>query len=290
MSERIPTLSQKESEGALKFRIDKMLDKGVGKMNEDAIFIGESRFGVFDGASSMDGYTDEEGRTGGYLAANIAKKTFEGSDTDIVTTALEANHKIGEAMADKNIDVTQKESTWCSTMAVVDVVIPNKKFEWTQIADALILVIRKDGTHQVLIQDDYDHDRGIMTLWKEMAENRVDDIRSRLQNQMVELRRTANVKYGVLNGDPNAANFLRKGSGSLDGLAHILLFTDGMIPPKENRAAPDDFTEVVRWYLEGGLHNVRDQIREIEESDPNCWKYPRYKKSDDIGAIAITLD
>ncbi|TSC60899.1 MAG: hypothetical protein Athens041674_951, partial [Parcubacteria group bacterium Athens0416_74] len=274
----------------LKISVDHLLDKGVGKMNEDAIFIGDTKFGVFDGASSLDGYIDEEGRTGGYLAANIAKETFAGSNTDIVTTALEANRKIGNAMTAKSIDISRKESTWCSTMAVVDIDATNKRFEWAQIADALILVIKKDGTHQVLIRDDYDHDRDIMILWKEMADNRIDEIRLKLQNHLVELRRTANVKYGVLNGDPNAANFLRKGSESLEGVAHILLFTDGMIPPKTDPTALDDFSELVKWYLEGGLSNVRNHIREIEESDPNCWRYPRFKKSDDIGAIAINFE
>lgn len=267
-----------------------MLDKGVSKMNEDAVFIGEKRFGVFDGASSLDDYTDEQDRTGGYLAANIAKETFERSNAGLAETAMEANRKIGEAMAAKNIDIDRKESTWCSTMAVVDIDATDKKFEWAQIADALILVIKKDGAFQTLIKDDYEHDRGVMALWKQMAEAHVDDIRSKVQDNVVELRRTANEKYGVLNGDPNAANFLRTGSGSLEDVAYILLFTDGLIPPKEDPAAPDDFSDVVRWYLEGGLSNVRDHIREIEESDPNCWKYPRYKKSDDIGAIAIKLD
>jgi hypothetical protein len=39
----------------------------------------------------------------------------------------------------------------------------------------------------------------------------------------------------------------------------------------------------------GGLKRGRDYIRELEESDPNCWKYPRHKKSDDIAAIAISF-
>jgi hypothetical protein len=289
MSEEIPTFRQKDSMEELKISTDHLLDKGVGKMNEDAVFIGDKRFGVFDGASSLDGYTDEEGKTGGYLAANIAKETFEGSNADIVATALEANRKIGGAMAAKNIDINRKEGTWCSTMAVVDIDTKNKKLEWAQIADALILVIKKDGSFQSLIEDDYDHDRGVMTLWKQMANAHTDDIRSKVQENIVELRRTANEKYGVLNGDPNAEKFIRKGSVPLMNVAHILLFTDGMIPPKEDPTAADDFSDLVKWYLEGGLPNVRNHIREIEESDPNCWKYPRYKKSDDIGAIAINL-
>ena len=270
-------------------RIDHLLDKGIGMMNEDAIVVTGGRFGVFDGASSVNSYVDEQGRTGGYLASNIAKATFKTSASGLVETSLEANRRIGAAMAAKNIDTAQKENTWCTTMAAVDVDIANREFEWAQIADSIILVINMDGTHQGLIRDDYDHDRELMLRWKEMADRRVDDIRSRLQSEIVELRRNANVKYGVLNGDPNAEKFLRTGSYLLEYVAHVLIFTDGMIPPKKDPTAADDFSPIVKLFLEGGLPRIRDWIREIENGDPNCWEFPRYKKSDDIAAIAVSF-
>src|SRR5258708_12016432 len=83
---------------AFKMHLDHLLDKGVGKINEDAILLGKNRFGVFDGASSLDAYTDEEGRTGGYLAANIVRDTFENSDLPIRETAIVANQNIPTAM------------------------------------------------------------------------------------------------------------------------------------------------------------------------------------------------
>ncbi len=271
-------------------RIDHLIDQGVGKMNEDAIFLGERRFGVFDGASSLDGYTDEQGRTGGFLAANIAQATFATSAAGIVETALEANRRIAEAMAANGIAVARKENTWCSTMAVVELDPDQGKFEWVQLADSLILVIRKDRTHTVLIEDDFHHDRRLMVRWKEMADAGVEDIRSRLQDDLIELRRAANVNYGVLNGDPDAGKFLRTGSGSLQDVAYILIFSDGMIPPKQDPLATDNFSTLVEIFLKGGLSDVRDHIRAIENSDPGCRKYPRYKKSDDIAAIALGFD
>lgn len=224
------------------------------------------------------------------MAANIAKETFEHSHAPIVDTALEANRKIGEAMVVQGIDASQAENVWGTTLAVVAVDIPHKKFEWVQTADSLIVVIKKDGAHQMLIQDEYDHDREIMMLWKEMAEDHVDDIRSRLQNNILALRRTANVRFGTLNGNPNAEGFLRMGTMSLEDVAHILIFTDGMIPPKKDPHAPDDFAPLVNWLLQGGLPSVRDHIREIENGDPKCWEYPRYKKSDDVAAIALSFE
>ena len=69
----------------------------------------------------------------------------------------------------------------------------------------------------------------------------------------------------------------------------MLVFTDGLIIPKEDPHAVDDFSTTVKLFQEGGLQKVRDYIRQVENTDPNCWKYPRYKKSDDIAALAISF-
>src|SRR5258708_25410417 len=273
---------------AFKMHLDHLLDKGVGKINEDAILRGKNRFGVFDGASSLDAYTDEEGRTGGYLAANIVRDTFENSDLPIRETAIVANRKIAEAMAAKGIDASRKESSWCSTLAVVEIDLARKQFEWVQIADSLIVVIAKDGTPRALVQD-YDHDRSVMVQWKALAANHTNDIPSKLQDRILDLPTTSNVAYGVLNGDSNAEKFLRTGRESLENTTHILLFSDGLIFPKKDPRADDDFSLIAELFRQGGLKRVRDTILGIEASDPNCWEYPRYKKSDDIAAVAISF-
>lgn len=274
--------------GAFNMRLDHLLDKGIGKMNEDAILLGKNRFGVFDGASSLDGFTDEEGRTGGYLAANIAKDIFENSNLSLRETALIANRKIAEAMAAKGIDASRKESSWCSTVAVIEIDLKKKEFQWVQIADSLIVVIGKDGMPRSLVQD-YDHDKNVMVQWKQLADSHTNDISSKLQGKIVVLRRAANVAYGVLNGDSNAENFLRTGRESFENTAHILIFSDGLTIPKRDPRSDDDFSLIAELFREGGLKRVRDYVREIENSDPNCWEYPRYKKSDDIAGVAISF-
>ncbi|OHB19760.1 MAG: hypothetical protein A2854_03865 [Parcubacteria group bacterium RIFCSPHIGHO2_01_FULL_56_18] len=270
-------------------RIDRISDKGVGKVNEDAMVVGTTRFGVFDGVSSRSGYVDEHGQTGGYLAANIAKKIFETSTDSLIETALAANTKIEDTMKDMSIDITKKENRWGTTMAVVDINQSEGEFEWAQVADSLIIVIHKDGSLKQLIQDDYDHDRKIMVLWKGLADTQAENIRNKLDYDIRQLRQDVNVTFGVLNGEGSVSKFIRSGKESLDTVAHILLFTDGLIIPKEDPNAIDDFSMAVRLFQEGGLIHIRDYIREIENTDPNCWKYPRYKKSDDIAAIAISF-
>jgi hypothetical protein len=269
--------------------IETITEPGGSKENEDTFFVTGARFGVFDGASSLDGYTDEDGYTGAYLASHIAKDTFEGSDGLLVDIAGEANSRIRSAMEVKNIDTTRKESLWGCTMAAVDIDTAASVCTWAQVADSLIIFIYTDGTHKQLITEDYNHDRDVLCSWKKLADLKVEDIMSHLYEDVVSLRRTSNVSYGVLNGEPELVGFIRSGEESLENVAHVLVFTDGMMIPDEDPDVVDDFSKTVELFLRVGLTGVRDYIRSIENTDPNCLKYPRYKKSDDLTAIAVSL-
>ena len=270
----------------MRMRITSVYDKGGGLMNEDALLIGTHRFGVFDGATSLDNYIDEEGKTGGYCAANIAREIFTAEDTPLRACAERANQAIMNAMRAKGVAVTQKEHLWNTTIAALD--IGEKEFSWIQIADSLIVVIFHDGSHKVLI-DDFDHDTPVLLLWKELAEQQTLNIREKLQEKIVALRQKTNVDYGALNGEEGAVRFLRSGSEPLPGVAHILLFTDGLFIPNEDPAQSGDLSLLVKLFLDGGLERVKQYVRALEMNDPNSWKYPRTKQYDDIGAIAISF-
>ena len=98
-----------------------------------------------------------------------------------------------------------------------------------------------------------------------------------------------NITHGTLTGEPEALNFLKTGRESLEKIKHILLFTDGILLPKEDPKSPDDFATFTHLFLKGGLKELKNYVRKIEKSDPYCWKYPRYKQYDDITAVAITF-
>jgi hypothetical protein len=103
---------------------------------------------------------------------------------------------------------------------------------------------------------------------------------------MIENRKRMNIEYGALNGDPGFTRFVQTGTLPLKNIAHIVLTTDGLFLPTEDPEAYswDQFADL---YRAGGLDRIREFVRETEQSDPKCWKYPRFKVHDDIGAIAI---
>ena len=67
----------------------------------------------------------------------------------------------------------------------------------------------------------------------------------------------------------------------------ILLFTDGLTIPKTDPTQPNDLETIKNLYLAGGIESVKNYVRDMENSDPECGHYIRFKKHDDIAAIAV---
>lgn len=261
-------------------------EKGSGDINEDNLIIRDNLFGVFDGAGSIDKHRDEKGHTGGFLAAHIAKETFENNNKSLVDLVWEANSRIREEMIKRGIDTTEKVHLWITTAAIVR--IAKNSFDWVQVSDSLILIIYNDDSYNLLTKD-YDHDKETLIMWKRLADKKTKNIRRLLNEQITKIRNQANISYGVLNGEEGMANFLSKGTESLKKVKHILLFTDGLFIPQKDPKDKDRFDIFVKLFLEGGLNRIKDYVREKERKDPECWKYPRLKQHDDITAISISF-
>lgn len=255
-------------------------------MNEDSVVVNGNLFGVFDGATSLDKTTFDDGVTGGYLASTIAGKEFRTNDAPLFDLALRANTAILDEMLSKGVDVAKKENLWSTSAAVGRV--ENGRFDWVQSGDSLILVIHEDGSYALLVQD-YDHDLETLKMWKETEADRSGTILEELNAQIRKVRAGMNITYGVMNGEEQALDFLRHGSVDLDGVQHILMFTDGLFIPREDPETSSDFDQLVSLFLDGGLEAVRDYVRSLEKTDPGCRRYPRFKAHDDIAAIALSF-
>jgi len=254
---------------------------------EDLYLIKDNLFVVFDGFNSLDKFVDRDGRTGGLIAATIAKNEFSKNDKSLKELTARANKKIKERMLALNIDINKKNSLWGVVLTAVR--IKDNSFEWAQIGDSLILVIYKDYSFKLPVKD-YNHDKEVLNLWKELGEQKKENIRELIdKGPLIELRGKMNKTYGVLNGEEEAISFLHVEEENLQDIKHILLFTDGLIIPKENPLEDDDWGLFVKLFLEGGIENIKKFIRNLQKNDPKCWKYPRYKQYDDIAAISISF-
>ena len=265
-------------------KFEYILEKGSGKLNEDHLIAEGNIFGVFDGATSLDQKTFENGKTGGFLASSAARSVFIKNHFPLVELAKGANKAIYHRMLDHGVDLTRKENLWSTSAAVIR--IKDNMLEWVQTGDAYIILMFNDNTHKVLVEQD-DHDYETLCLWPAKQKHCTSGAETLLAEQIRKKRGEMNLTYGVLNGEDKACDFLHHGRESLDQVREVLLFTDGLSIPTETPEKKRNFAPLVRLYQALGLAGLKNRIRQMEDLDPECSIYPRFKPHDDIAAIAI---
>lgn len=269
-------------------QIQNISDKGDGSVNEDSFLITSNLFGVFDGATGLVKYTDSEGKTGGFLAAQIAKNTFEKNrNKPLITSIIEISEQLNIKMRGANIDPFDTNAAWTTSASIVH--ISDEYIEYIQLGDSPIIIIYKGGAVQSFATD---HDVETMVLWKKLVDDGLTEIRHHniMEKQLLKIRSESNISHGVLNGSPDAMKFVLQGKIPKRDLETILIFSDGLNIPQENPTDPKDYQKIVRLFKTGGLGKIRNFVRQVENSDPLCLKYPRFKKHDDLTAIAISFD
>jgi serine/threonine protein phosphatase PrpC len=268
----------------MKLSMQNIYDRGSSEVNEDELLVKENLFAVFDGVTSLSGFINKNGKTGGKIAAEIAQNTFAENDRPLQELALMANRDIQDAMKAENINISDKGELWATTVAAVR--LRDNAAEFFAVADSPILAIFEDYSYK-LVTEIGNHDLETLRQWKALAEEKKKNIRKLLQPQIKKVRLDANVKYGLLNGEDTAQQFFKQGKISTTSVRSLILFTDGLFIPKSNPEANEDWGTFVKLYRESGLGGVLAHVRTLEKRDPECWEFPRIKQFDDVAAIGL---
>ncbi len=268
----------------MEISVQKVYDKANRRINEDALLIKDNLYAVFDGATSQVPYLNKKGETGAKLASTIAKNEFSDNKGSLKDLAINANNKINEAMIKENIKVKDKLVRWSTNVAAVR--LNNAEVEYLVVGDCFILAIFEDNSSKLLVPY-HDHDLENMKEWRKLADKKINNIYEKLKPQRTKLRREMNITYGALNGEREAVKFFNYGKTNLRNIRSVIIFTDGLLIPKEDPEGNEDWELFVRIYQKAGLKGLLKYVRDIEKKDPKCWKYPRYKQHDDATAIAI---
>ncbi len=270
--------------------------KGVGNLNEDALILNEatSLFGVADGVSSLIPFQTKENLTGGYIASNEVQAYFESLSpgSDLIDDLATINERIKMKMSDYRIDLQRKEELWGTALAVVKVL--ENGIEFIQIGDCMILAVYQTGEVRSLTHLQVDHlESAAMKKWKEGISKGITT-RNQLMNEVKDLlvsnRKKSNSHngYGVLNGEPEAVNYFEYGKINKVGLNQLIILTDGMFLPQEMVPKGLSYwSYIAEVILDKGMKQYAKNLIEVEETDPECMKYPRFKKSDDKAGVVI---
>jgi len=103
-----------------------------------------------------------------------------------------------------------------------------------------------------------------------------------MQAQLSRTRLRSNVIYGFLNGENEALNFVKTANYPKENIREILLFTDGMLIPNEDRVSRKILTKLLNYLSRVDSKMLKAMSGIWENSDPNCNKYLRFKQHDDL--------
>ncbi|MCD9020335.1 protein phosphatase 2C domain-containing protein [Cohnella silvisoli] len=265
------------------------------KPNEDALVLNERNriYGVVDGVSSMVKYYDDEGKTGGWIAAQLlaAELHEESPELDLRVAVLRANWRLRQRMQEAGIDMAAKWKRWGAVFAVVK--IHDDHFEFVQSGDCMIFARYNDGSIRTLSRNqvagfDLQSLRAKHAL-KELGVLTDEEIGNRMRPIHEANRNKANTLkgYSVMNGDPALASFMEYGHISRANVHKVYAVTDGMFHFIENDEDPHKWEKFIARLEEAGIEPYMDQLVEQEELDPLCEEHPRHKKSDDKSAVIV---
>ena len=265
--------------------IEQIYVQGSGAFNEDNLTCSGDLFGVFDGSSSLvpELYS---GKSGAWWASHLVSSEFSKNDASLYELGKRANQKLQQTMSVEGVVPSDHLQCWSTSAAVCRV--EGDSLEWLQSGDCQVLAILENGDSRLLTPY-HNHDKPTLQMLKRLLDQNDPEPQKKIRPQLKKVRQQMNRSYGVINGEAEALDFFQTGSCSLSGIKHLLIFTDGVNPPNEGSNDAPDFNWVAQHYLSGGLQQVKQEIRQAEKQDPDCRRYPRFKRHDDMAAIAISF-
>ena len=273
--------------------------KGNHEWYEDALVQNTSlsRFGVLDGATSLQPYRGRNGETGAYLAAQIVKRELEGiasANQSLVEAVLHANQILREEMEQESIDIEDAASLWSCALACIQ--ISENNIEYVQAADCMIIAKYETGEIRLLTRDQVapigQQSLATYMQYKQQSSYSHSEIVELIKPTLRSNRFKANKKggYSVVNGQPQLANFLEYGRINKNGLQAIYMMSDGLFLPASFASTPEQlWTKTIQLIDELTLTGYANWLLEEERADSNCEKYMRLKVSDDKTGIKLSF-
>ncbi|MED1725480.1 protein phosphatase 2C domain-containing protein [Brevibacillus parabrevis] len=271
--------------------------KGTGSTNEDAYVISQADqvYAVIDGVSSLVPYENRFGQTGGAIAAELVKRKLEIMPPDAVLSdyLTFVNEKLRELMRESEIDGKQKEALWGAACAVVRV--KEQHIEYAQTGDCMIFAVYEDDTVRPLTFPQVSLlEQNAIARWEDGIREGLStraELHERCRDILIHNRYQANESggYGVLNGEAACADFIEYGRINRIGLKALVLATDGLFMPRPTGGKGPGWEETVLPIVHKGLQRYTDELIALENNDPECIRYARFKKSDDKTGIVVNL-
>ncbi|WP_144555076.1 protein phosphatase 2C domain-containing protein [Bacillus sp. X1(2014)] len=228
-------------------------------VSEDSIVLNEkvNVYGVFDGATPLMPFKDENGMNGAYLASNIFKDYFfrlYQSNLSLVEGMMAANRMLREHMEKYKVNQEKYENLW-STCAAIIKIENDGKISYAQLGDCMIMAEYQNGTIKALTRDTVKDINYRAKLLREEQRNQGVKIQDEeyyndRTQQLIFNRSLANKEYGytVANGKKEVLHFIQHGQVNSSEIKTLLMITDGFFHP--NYSIEETFRKIHTFGLQ----------------------------------------
>lgn len=279
----------------MKLKLAGHISQGSGKVNEDAVgFIGDPQ--DIEAAWALDGVTGINDKGLGLMGSDAQwfvaridhhlRALLPGArDLPAAMSAL-----IDRLMADlAQHDLPDHYDPPAACIAAVCRI--GGSWQAVRLGDCRLLAADDKGFHRIVDfpNDDFDHWVTIEAMRLRAAGmTDLKEIARMMQPALFTDRRRRNRPggYGVIEADRACLAFAEY--REFTDPASVLLTSDGFFRVVD---CYDQFSEadlLERAARPGEVATLYETLRRLEESDPECRKFPRFKPQDDASAIALT--
>lgn len=269
------------------------------KYNEDTVGFTKTSAFIIDGASGLTrtNVTNSENDVYWYIT----------QWKEVLKTNLDADKNLKEILKDsikiirsRFYSIADKEKVNAldyPSAAIAIVRLRNNNIEYFILGDCSIVLKHVDGKVYYLKDDrvtkldnlvikniieEYQNNMNEDKIFKGFSEKTLDMLREN------RLKKNTDTGYWILEFDEKAIDEGIYGSFPATDSVGAVLMSDGFSAAIDNYRLIDvnSIFDYVKIY---GLEKIYNSIKDIEEDDIDCIKYPRLKKSDDCSAIHMEI-
>lgn len=241
-------------------------------VSEDSVLMNEKLnvYGVFDGATPLIPFKDENGMNGAYLASNLFKDYFlrlYQSNLSLVEGIAAANRRLSDHMKQYKVNQEQYECLW-STCAAVIKIEKDGKISFAQLGDCMIIVEFQNGMIKALTKDTVKDISKRAKQWREHQRKsgvKIEDEEyfQDLTQQLIFNRSLANKPngYTAANGKEEVLNFIQYGQVNLSEIKKLLMITDGLFHPEYS------IEEIFKKIDQSGIDKYSLELEKFEKKN-----------------------
>lgn len=286
----------------MQFEVIDFASLGVGRCNEDRVFVGSAAAGVIDGATDLVVAPLLGESTDAAWLADEACTVFEricsekrsGSPVDLRRLLEEATQDLADRC--KRALGRFPNNRWeYPSAAVMLASACEDGIRWLSLGDCALIAETPDGVSTIGIGGAEAGDRRVIDALQDIsstgkaatseAERRalLLPLLRRFRNQMNEPG-----GYGVLSLTMPQPEQIGSGRIEIAAGGTVLLGTDGFMRLIEifGRYDPERLLDAAKTR---GIANLADELREVEAGDAGCREFARLKTSDDASAVLLRL-